>query len=47
VKQLALEGLRQELDDTRSLVRQVMKQTRSRIFHGNTRSRKGKAGRPK
>jgi transposase, IS5 family len=38
VKQLALEGLRQELDDMRSLVRQVMKQTRARIFRGNTRS---------
>jgi IS5 family transposase len=31
-----LEGLRQELDETRSLVRQVMKQTRARIFRGNT-----------
>jgi IS5 family transposase len=38
LKQLALEGLRQELDDMRSRVRQVMKQTRARIFRGNTRS---------
>jgi len=38
LKQLALEGLRQELDEMRSLVRQVMKQTRARIFRGNTRS---------
>jgi transposase, IS5 family len=37
-KQLALEGLRQELDEMTSLVRQVMKQTRVRLFHGNTRS---------
>src|SRR6202022_1727448 len=32
------EGLRQELDLMRSRVRQVMKQTRARIFRGNTRS---------
>src|SRR6202163_1025691 len=38
LKQLALEGLRQELDEMRSRVRQVIKQTRARIFRGNTRS---------
>jgi len=38
LKQLALEGLRQELDKMASRVRQVMKQTRARIFRGNTRS---------
>ena len=38
VQQLALEGLRQELDEMRSRLRQVMKQTRARIFRGNTRS---------
>ncbi len=38
LKRLALEGLRQELDEMTSHVRQVMKQTRARIFHGNTRS---------
>ena len=38
LKQLALEGLRQELDEMTSLVRQVTKQTRARIFQGNTRS---------
>jgi len=38
VKQLALDSLRQELDEMSSLVRQVMKQTRARIFDGNTRS---------
>ena len=38
LKRLALEGLRQELDEMRSRVRQVMKQTRARIFRGNTRS---------
>ena len=37
-KQLVLEGLRQELDEMTSRVRQVMKQTRARIFRGNTRS---------
>jgi len=37
-KQVALEGLRQELDEMVPLVRQVMKQTRARIFRGNTRS---------
>jgi IS5 family transposase len=38
MKQLALEGLRHELDEMVPLVKQVMKQTRARIFHGNTRS---------
>jgi transposase, IS5 family len=38
LEQLALEGLRQELDEMTSRVRQVMKQTRARIFRGNTRS---------
>ena len=38
LKQLALEGLRHELDEMVPLVRQVMKQTRARIFRGNTRS---------
>jgi transposase, IS5 family len=37
-KQMALEGLRHELDEMAPLVKQVMKQTRARIFHGNTRS---------
>jgi transposase, IS5 family len=37
-KQVALEGLRAQLDEMVPLVRQVMKQTRARIFHGNTRS---------
>jgi IS5 family transposase len=38
VNQLALEGLRHEIDEMVPLVKQVMKQTRARIFHGNTRS---------
>jgi IS5 family transposase len=38
VKQLVLESLRQDLDEMRSRVRQVMKQTRARIFRNNTRS---------
>jgi transposase, IS5 family len=38
LKQLALEGLRQKLDEMTPRVRQVMKQTRARIFRGNTRS---------
>jgi IS5 family transposase len=38
MKQLVLEGLRHELDEMVPLVRQVMKQARARIFHGNTRS---------
>jgi transposase, IS5 family len=37
LKQIALEGLRQELDVMVPLVRQVMRQTRARIFQGNTR----------
>jgi IS5 family transposase len=36
--QLALEGLRQELDEMTLRVRQVMKQTRARIFRGDPRS---------
>jgi IS5 family transposase len=36
LKQLALEGLRQELDAMVPLVKQVMKQTRARIFRGDT-----------
>jgi len=35
-KQLALEGLRQELDAMAPLIKQVMKQTRARIFRGDT-----------
>ena len=38
LKQLALDGLRQELDLMIPRVRQVMKQTRARLFRGNTRS---------
>jgi IS5 family transposase len=38
LKQLALEGLRQELEAMMPLVRQVMRQTRERIFRGNTRA---------
>jgi IS5 family transposase len=38
LKQLALEGLRQQLDEMMPRVKQVMKQTRARIFRGNTRS---------
>ena len=37
LKQLALEGLRKQLDKMVPLVKQVMKQTRARIFHDNTR----------
>jgi IS5 family transposase len=37
-KQLALDGLREEIERMVPLVRQVMKQTRARIFHGDTRS---------
>ena len=40
-KQVALEGLHREIDDKTSLIKQVMKQTRERIFNGNTHS-KGK-----
>ena len=36
-EQLTLEGLRQELDTMIPLVRRVMRQTRARIFRGNTR----------
>lgn len=38
MKQLALEALRRELDEMVPLVGRVMKQTRARIFRGNTRS---------
>ena len=38
LEQFALEGLRQELDLMIPRVRQVMKQTRARIFRNNTRS---------
>src|SRR3984893_16611290 len=38
LQQLVLEGLRQELDQMTLRVRQVMRQTRARIFRGNTRS---------
>jgi transposase, IS5 family len=37
-KQIALDALRCEIDGTVPLVKQVMKQTRERIFHGNARS---------
>ena len=37
LRQLALDGLRQEIDAMVPLVRQVMKQTRARIFRGETR----------
>ena len=38
VKQLELEGLRQEIHTMIPRVKQVMKQTRARIFRGDTRS---------
>ena len=38
LKQLALKGLRRQIDEMMPRVRQVMKQTRARILHGNTRS---------
>ena len=38
LQQLVLEGLRQELDQMALRVRQVMRQTRARIYRGNTRS---------
>jgi IS5 family transposase len=38
LKQLALEGLREQLDEMSLRVRQVIRQTRARIFHGNTRT---------
>jgi len=37
-RQLALEGMRAEIERMAPLVRQVMKQTRARIFRGDTRS---------
>jgi IS5 family transposase len=37
-KQLALEGMRAEIERMAPLIRQVMKQTRARIFRGDTRS---------
>jgi len=37
-KQLALEGMRTEIERMVPLIRQVMKQTRARIFRGDTRS---------
>jgi IS5 family transposase len=36
LKQIALQGLREELDRMLLLVRRVMRQTRARIFHGDT-----------
>ena len=38
LQQLVLEDLRQELDQMALRVKQVMRQTRARIFRGNTRS---------
>jgi IS5 family transposase len=38
LQQLALDGLRQQLDTMLPLVRHVMRQTRERIFHGKTRT---------
>jgi IS5 family transposase len=38
LKQMALEGLREELQTMVALVKQVMKQTRARIFRGETRT---------
>jgi transposase, IS5 family len=38
LRQLALDGLRSKLDAMLPLARQVMRQTRARIFDGNTRS---------
>ena len=38
LQRIALEGLRQELDTMLPRVRQVMRQTRARIFHGDTRA---------
>jgi len=40
VMQLGLEGLRQEIDAMVPRVKRLMKQTRARIFRGNTRSGK-------
>lgn len=36
LQQIALEGLRAELEEMVPLVRQVMRQTRARLFHGDT-----------
>lgn len=38
LKQIALEGLREDLEEMLPLVRRVMHQTRQRIFHGNSRT---------
>jgi transposase, IS5 family len=38
LQQLNLEGLRERLDEMLPRVKQVMKQTRARIYHGDTRS---------
>jgi len=38
LRQLALDGPRQQLDTMLPLVRQVMRQTRARILHGKTRT---------
>ena len=38
LKQVALEGLREELETMVALVKQVTKQTRARIFRGDTRT---------
>ena len=38
LKQLALDGLRQQIDTMMPRVKKVMKQTRARIFRGDTRS---------
>jgi IS5 family transposase len=38
LKQMALEGLRGDLEEMLPLVRRVMHQARQRIFHGNTRT---------
>ena len=38
LKQAALHGFRQELEEMLPLVRQVIRQTRQRIFHGNIRA---------
>ena len=41
LKQMALEGLRAELESMVLLVKQVTKQTRARIFRGETRTQDG------
>jgi transposase, IS5 family len=38
LKQLALDGLREEIETMVPRVKQVMKQTRARVFRGDTRS---------